>query len=242
LISGLGIDWRGVIVSSSVLTVAAGLIMSRIADGPFEVPVQPFRWGQVADVVRNRGVRLSTYGYLGHMWELYAMWAWLATFIGASAARSTSNYGPVSVLTFVVIGSGGLASWGAGALADRYGRTQIAGGAMAISGICAIATPLVFGASPFLAIPVLLIWGMAVIADSAQFSAMVTETAEDNIRGTALTLQTASGFLLTLVTIWGVPVIAESLTWRWAFPVLALGPLLGVLAMRALHSSELLPS
>jgi MFS family permease len=241
LISGLGIGWQGVIVSSSVLTVIAGLMMSRIGDGPYEVAVQPFRWGQVADVVRNRGVRLSTYGYLGHMWELYAMWAWLATFISASAARSGSSYGSVSVLTFVVIGSGGLASWGAGALADRYGRTRIAGAAMAISGLCAVATPLVFGASPFLAVPVLLIWGMSVVADSAQFSAMVTETAEDQIRGTALTLQTAAGFLLTLVTIWGVPVIAETLTWRWAFPVLGLGPLLGVMAMRSLRRSRLLP-
>lgn len=241
LISGIGIGWRGVIVTASVVTVIAGLMMSRIGDGPFEVPVQRFRWGQVVDVVRNRGVRLSTYGYLGHMWELYAMWTWLASFIAASSASSSSSYGSVPVLTFVVIGVGGIASWGAGALADRYGRTLVAGAAMVISGACAIATPLLFGAAPIVAIPVLVIWGMSVIADSAQFSAMVTETAEDNIRGTALTLQTATGFLLTLATIWAVPVIADVFTWRWAFVILGLGPLFGVLAMRRLRLSRLLP-
>ncbi|MDH3463994.1 MAG: MFS transporter, partial [Acidimicrobiia bacterium] len=207
-----------------------------------EVPVQRFRWGQVVDVVRNRGVRLSTYGYLGHMWELYAMWTWLGSFLAASAVAFPSGYPSVPVLTFVIIGAGGFSSWWAGALADRMGRTSVAGGAMAISGACALATPLVFGASPLIVMPVLLVWGMSVIADSAQFSAMVTETAEDRIRGTALTLQTAAGFLLTLVTIWTVPLIAEALTWRWGFPVLALGPALGVMAMRSLRSSRLLPT
>ncbi len=242
LIRGLGIDWQGVIVAASGLTLLAGIMMSRISDGPYEVPTQRFRWGQVADVVRNKGVRLSTYGYLGHMWELYAMWAWLATFIAASAEQSASSYGSVPVLTFIIIGLGGISSWWAGALADRLGRTRVAGGAMAISGVCALATPLVFGASPLLAIPVLAVWGMSVIADSAQFSAMVTETAQDNIRGTALTLQTAAGFLLTLVTISIVPLLADALTWRWAFPILALGPLFGMMAMRSLGRSRLLPA
>lgn len=109
-----------------------------------------------------------------------------------------------------------------------------------ISGACALLTPVVFGAPPWVVLPVLLIWGLAVVADSAQFSAMVTETAQDEIRGTALTLQTAVGFLLTLVTIRGVPLVADAVTWRWAFPVLALGPILGVMAMRHLSRSGLL--
>lgn len=234
LVRGLGVEWRGVIVAASVLAVFAGLMMGRIADGPFEVPIQRFRWGQVADVVRNRGVRLSTYGYLGHMWELYAMWTWLATFLAASAARSGTGYGSIPIVTFFVIASGGISSAWAGSLADRFGRTRIAGGAMAVSGACALSTPLIFGSTPLVVVPVLLIWGMSVVADSAQFSALVTETAGDNIRGTALTLQTAAGFLLTLVTISTIPLIADSLTWRWAFPVLAIGPVLGVMAMRVL--------
>jgi MFS family permease len=234
LISGLGVDWRGVIVASSALAVVAGLVMTRISDGPHEVPLQRFRWAQSVDVVRNEGVRLSTYGYLGHMWELYGMWTWIGVFLLASSEASGDSYGSIPVLTFVVIASGGLASVWAGSLADRFGRTRVAGGAMAVSGACALATPLVFGASLWLVMPVVLLWGMTIVADSAQFSALVTETAQDEIRGTALTLQTSVGFLLTLVTIKAVPLIAESLTWRWAFPILAVGPVFGVLAMRRL--------
>jgi MFS family permease len=234
LIAGLGFDWRVVIWTSSVLAVIAGLMMGRMSDGPYEVPVQRFRWAQTAVVVRNRGVRLSTYGYLGHMWELYGMWTWMAAFLVASSEAAGRSYGSVPILTFAVIASGGLSAAWAGSVADRLGRTSVAGAAMAISGTCALLTPVVLGGSPWLVLPVLIVWGLTVVADSAQFSALVTETAEDEIRGTALTLQTAVGFLLTLVTIRAVPLIAESLTWRWAFPILALGPVSGVMAMRRL--------
>ena len=237
LVRGLGLDWKGVVVTASVLTLVAALVMTRVGDGPFEVPAQRFQWGQIALVLRNRGVRLSTYGYLGHMWELYAMWTWVAAFLTASAAASGVSYGSVSIITFAVIAVGGLGSWWAGVLADSLGRTRIAGGAMVISGSCAALTTVVFAASPWVVVPLMLVWGLSVVADSAQFSTMVTETADEATRGTALTLQTAMGFLLTLVTIRGVPAIAESIGWRWAFPVLALGPALGVLAMIRLSKS-----
>ncbi len=239
LVRGLGLEWEGVIVTASALTLVAAGMMARVGDGPHEVPTQPFRWRQVAVVLRNRGVRLATYGYLGHMWELYAMWTWTAAFLAASAVASGTSYGSVALLTFLVIAVGGLGSWWAGSLADRHGRTRVAGGAMVISGSCAALTPLIFGASVWLVVPLMLVWGLTVVADSAQFSAMVTETAEDEIRGTALTLQTAVGFLLTIVTIRWVPSIAESVGWRWAFPVLAAGPVFGVLAMLRLARSPL---
>lgn len=108
---------------------------------------------------------------------------------------------------------------------------------MAISGSCALLTPLIFGTPAWVAVPVLLVWGLTVVADSAQFSTMVTETSDDEVRGTALTLQTAVGFLLTLVTIRGVPALADSFGWQWAFPVLAIGPALGVVAMVRLAAS-----
>lgn len=238
LIRGLGVEWQGVVVTASLLTLLSALLMMRVGDGPHDVPSQPFRWSQVLVVLRNRGVRLSTYGYLGHMWELYAMWTWTAAFLAASAAESGTGYGSVSVLTFLIIAIGGLGSWVAGLLADRVGRTTVAGTAMAISGTCALLTPVLFGASPLLVVPVLLVWGLTVVADSAQFSTMVTETASDETRGTALTLQTAVGFLLTLVTIRLVPALADTLGWRWAFPVLALGPAAGVAAMVRLRSTR----
>ncbi|MEE8406112.1 MAG: MFS transporter [Acidimicrobiia bacterium] len=243
LVRGLGLEWQGVVIAASVFTLIAAAMMTRVGDGPYEIPAQRFRWQQLGIVVRNRGVRLATYGYLGHMWELYAMWTWTAAFLAASATAFGGSYGSIPLITFAVIGIGGLGSWWAGSLADRLGRTRVAGGAMVVSGTCAALTPLVFGTAAWVVVPVMLVWGLTVVADSAQFSTMVTETAEDAVRGTALTLQTAVGFLLTLVTIRWVPAIAESVSWRWAFPVLAVGPALGVLAMvrlaRSPHARQL---
>ncbi len=238
LIRGLGFEWEGVILGASLLALGGGLVMYlTVVDGPFEVAPPRFSWGHVGSVVRNRGVRLSTYGYLGHMWELYAMWTWTATFLAASAAAAGFDDEWVPVATFAIIGVGGIGAWLAGVIADRRGRTLTAGASMAISGSVALFTPLLFGQHPSLVVGVFLVWGVAVVADSAQFSTMVTETADDETRGTALTLQTALGFLLTLVTIRGVPLIAEAIGWRWAFPGLALGPLLGVVAMLRLRRS-----
>lgn len=238
LVRGLGLEWEGVVIAASAFTFLAAGMMTRIGDGPFEVPAQQFQWRQVGLVIRNTGVRLATYGYLGHMWELYAMWTWAASFLAASAIAWGRGYGSVPLITFAVIGVGGLGSWWAGLVADRIGRTYVAGGAMIVSGTCAALTPVFFGLSPWIVVPVMLIWGFSVVADSAQFSTMVTETADDEVRGTALTLQTAVGFLLTLVTIRSVPALAESLGWRWAFPMLAIGPAWGVWAMVRLRRSS----
>ena len=237
LLRGTGLAWETVILSSSILALLGGLVMWRqVIDGPFDTAPTAFSLRLVGAVVRNREVRLATYGYLGHMWELYAMWTWTAAFLLASAVAGGYSVGWVSTATFFIIGIGGIGSWVAGVLADKYGRELVAGGAMAISGTCALLTPLIFGASPVLVLALFGIWGVTVIADSAQFSALVTETAHDRFRGTALTLQTAVGFLLTLVTIRGVPIIAESAGWQFAFPWLALGPILGLAAMVRLRN------
>ncbi len=240
LIRGIGFEWRGVILAASVLAAAGGWILwLKVSDGPHEVPRAAFSMHHIGSVVRNRGVRLSTYGYLGHMWELYAMWTWTAAFLAASAVAAGYGTDWVSTATFAVIAVGGLGAWLAGIAADRFGRTTVAGASLVVSGTCAVATPLVFGAHPIVVVALFLLWGFAVVADSAQFSAMVTETATDVNRGTALVLQTGLGFLLTLVTIRGVPVIAEAAGWQWAFPWLALGPALGVVAMIILRRSPL---
>lgn len=244
LIRGVGFDWRGVLLGASLLAVAGTAIMTRwVTDGPDEPAPSPFSWHLVGSVVRNRGVRLSTYGYLGHMWELYAMWTWTAAFLAASAVARGDGTGWVPLATFGVIASGGVGAWAAGALADRHGRTTIAGGSMAMSGACAIVSPLVFAAHPGVVLALFVVWGVTVVADSAQFSTMVTEVSDGRHRGTALALQTALGFLLTLVTIRGVPLIAGAVGWRWAFPWLALGPVFGIVAMvrlRRLPEAEML--
>ena len=232
LVRGTGLEWRPVILVSSVLAAIGGVLMLKfVHDGPYDTAPSPFSFKLVGSVVANKGVRLSTYGYLGHMWELYAMWTWTAAFLFASAEAGGYSTAWVSTATFTIIAIGGAGSWWAGSLADRYGKEWIAGGAMAISGAMALASPFVFGANPFLVLALFAVWGLTVVADSAQFSALVTETAQDRYRGTALTLQTAIGFMLTLVTIRGVPAIAEAVGWQWAFPWLALGPVFGIFAM-----------
>jgi MFS family permease len=242
LIRGVGVEWQGVILVASILTVIAAAAMTfRVDDGPHEVPVSPFSWAHVGGILHNRGFRLSTIGYLGHMWELYAMWTWTAVWLTASATDGGYGTGWVSTATFFIIAVGGIGSYGAGILADRAGRTLIAGGSMVISGSCAAATVLLFGLSPLIVVPVFLIWGLTVVSDSAQFSTMVTETASPEHRGTALALQTGLGFLLTLVTIAGVPYLAEQWGWQWAFPWLALGPAVGVAAMVVLKRSSYAP-
>jgi len=237
LIRGIGFDWRGVVLGASLLAVAAGgIITFAVGDGPYETASGRFSFGAARRILHNRGWRLSTFGYLGHMWELYAMWTWTAAFLSASAIAAGSDDGWVSTATFAIIGIGGLGAYVAGVLADRRGRTLVAGTSMAVSGTCALLTPLVYAVAPPLTVVVFLVWGFAVVADSAQFSTMATETSSDAERGTALTLQTALGFLLTLVTIRGVPLLADAWGWQWAFPLLAIGPALGVLAMIRLRA------
>jgi len=232
LIRGIGLDWQIVMTGSSALALIAAGLMLASGDGPFEIPPTRFAWSHLSSLLGNRGYRLATIGYLGHMWELYAAWTWVATFVAVSSPQLNP-----SVVAFAMIAIGGMGSWLAGSLADRRGRTLAAGGAMVISGLSAAATAAVFGGPGWLVVGLLLIWGTTVVADSAQFSAMVTEVSDDRVMGTALTLQTALGFLLTLGSIWAVPAIAISLGWQWSFLILVPGPLIGTIAMKRLRRS-----
>jgi MFS family permease len=177
---------------------------------------------------------------MGHMLELYASWIWLPTFIAASLAAHgdtfASSGGWASAMSFVVLAAGAVGCVVGGELADRVGPSRLVVIAMAMSGACALLTPLVFGTSMSILVPLLLVWSVSVIADSAQFSTLVTRVVDPDAVGTALTLQTSIGFLITTVTIQTVPLIAASLGWRWAFPILAVGPALGIGAMRRLRS------
>ncbi|HEX6261901.1 MAG TPA: MFS transporter [Actinomycetota bacterium] len=240
LINGLGgLSWRTVIVVTSVLTASGGAIARwMVDDGPFPFPRAVFDPRQAGRVFRNRGVRLATFGYFGHMWELFAMWAWFVVFLTESleaAGRDATVFAPLA--TFAVIGSGAIGSWIAGILGDRWGRSRTTSAAMAISGASALTIGLLFERSPWLILAVGIVWGITVVADSAQFSAAVTETANTAYVGTAVTLQTALGFTLTVATIWLVPIVRDALSWWWAFAMLAIGPALGILAMQRLQRS-----
>jgi MFS family permease len=234
LVNGLGgLDWHVVVYATSALTLVGGLLAwSLVPEGPHPFPRAPFDPRQVGLVLRNRGVRLASLGYFGHMWELFAMWAWFLLFFrdGHGAGGTAAAYA-----TFAVIAVGGLSCVGAGLLAERIGRAETAAAALALSGACALVIGLLVEAPTWLVLTVGLVWGFAVIPDSALFSTLVTEHADQSYVGTALSLQLAIGFALTVVTIWLVPLLEEGVGWRWAFVFLAPGPALGLLAMLRLR-------
>ncbi len=230
-----GAGAEAVIASASAGAGAAGLLVLLFyRDGPHRFARSPFSWSLVARVVRHRSTRLATAGYLGHMWELYAMWAWAPAFLAASAAAAGEVAAPVELASFATLAAGALGCLWGGWAADRIGRRALVNRALAASGFCCLAVGFLFGAPFPLVVAVTLVWGFFVVADSAQFSAMVTELAPPGAAGTALTLQTCAGFLLASVTVQAMPWVAGAVGWRWAFAVLALGPLAGIRATRAL--------
>lgn len=218
--------------------LAAVLVAAGYRDGPWAFPRRPFSWRLAADVLRVREMRLVTAGYLGHMWELYAYWAFVATYWGASLAAAGSPASPRSVsgLAFGSIAIGVVGCIWGGVAADRVGRERVVLWSLGASGGAAILSAVVFGGPMALVLPVMLLWGVAVIADSAQFSALVTEVAPPHAIGTALTLQTSAGFLLTMAAIQSMPPLMDAWGPRWAFPVLALGPVAGIAAIRRLRA------
>jgi MFS family permease len=228
--------WQTVLYASAGLAAAGGLLaLATVRDGPYKTKSPPFNWRFIGQILRQRDVVLANLGYLGHMWELYAMWAWIAAFMLASFASAGVGGAAASLTTFAIIGIGGVGSLAAGVLADRVGRTTVAITALAVSGLCALTIGQLFGGAPWLVVTVGLIWGVAVVADSAQFSACVSELCQPEYTGTALTLQTSLGYLLTLITIRLLPTAVAWVGWTWAFAFLAVGPAVGIAAMVTLR-------
>ena len=237
LVNGVGsVNWRYNVLFVSVLAVIGGIIVLLfVGEGPLALPAARFDWKQLGKVFRNRGVRLANFGYFGHMWELYAMWTWIPFMIRASIALRKSDSALAEVSTFLVIGCGALGCVIAGLVADRIGRTVVTSVAMAISGTCCLVIGLAFGAHPLFLLTIAAIWGATVVADSAQFSACVTELGDPQYIGTALTIQTCLGFLLTTASIELISVVEKMVGWRYAFMILAPGPLFGVISMLRLR-------
>ena len=230
-----------VVLSASIAAfIAALLVLLFYREGPFPFPPRPFSWGLVAIVVRERRWRLATGGYLGHMFELYSAWTWIPTFVAYSAAAMGMPAGKArdslaALVAFCAIAIGGVGCVWGGIIADRRGREWLVTMAMAASGVCALLIGFAFGKTLWLLIPIALAWGFFVIADSAQFSVLVTESVPPHAVGTALTIQTSLGFLLTMISIQLVPPVATAIGWRWAFAMLAAGPAVGIAAIRRLQ-------
>lgn len=231
-----------ILAASAGALIAALLVAVGYRDGPYPFAARPFSWGQVRDVVRVREWRLATASYLGHMFELYAFWTWIPAFLGASiVAHGEWRFRSgrlISLLAFATIAVGGLgAVWG-GLFADKRGRGRLVTISLFMSGSCCIISGFLFGGPIWVLGALAMTWGFFVIADSAQFSTLVTESVPPHIVGTALTVQTSLGFLLTMLPMQIVPLIAQRAGWRWGFAVLALGPLAGIVAIRRLRAHD----
>ena len=230
-----GVDWRATIAVSSAAAACAAVLVAMSGVGPALGRAVRFDPRHALAVFTVPSVRLANLGYLGHMWELYAVWAWIGIFLDASLRTSMADPGSAatlaSLLAFAFIGSGAVGCVVGGIIADRWGRTTVTVTALAVSGTCCLFAGWLFGASPVLLGLVCIVWGVAIVADSPQFSAAVAELADRNLVGTMLTVQTSLGFLLTLLTIHLLPWLVEIAGWGWAFAALAPGPALGVVAM-----------
>jgi MFS family permease len=225
-----------VLSASAGAVVAAMLVGLSYRDGPFPFTPRPFSWRHVSDVLRIRNWRLATASYLGHMFELYAFWTWIPAFLAASFAASTRFRAPrlISLLAFATIAVGGAGCVWGGLFADKRGRERLVSISLFVSGACCLSSALLFGQPLWVLGALAMTWGFFVIADSAQFSTLVTESVPPHAVGTALTVQTSLGFLLTMLPMQIVPAIAARIGWRWAFVVLALGPAAGIAAIKRL--------
>ncbi len=238
LFATAGLDWRLPALVAGACALSGALLIRGAEIGPNRGPAPPFRIANAFDAFKSPALRLANFGYFGHMWELYAMWAWIGSFLAASFTLRYGNAPPVSagLVTFLIVASGAVGCLIGGWAADRIGRTAVTIGSLAVSGACALVIGLAFGGPVWIIVLIGIVWGITIVSDSAQFSASVTELSDRSLVGTMLTVQTCIGFLLTLLTIHLMPYAVSAMGWTYAFTILAIGPAFGIWAMARLRA------
>jgi predicted MFS family arabinose efflux permease len=239
LVRGLGqsMPWEAVMLSVSAIAVAGGVAMfALVPDGPYLTGAAKFDLRALATVFRSRGFRASSFGYFGHMWELYAFWAFVPPLVAAHAARAGGPAVDISLMAFAVIAAGAIGCVAGGQLSLRFGSARVACAQLAASGLCCLLAPLLFHAGPLLFLPFLLLWGVVVVGDSPQFSALNARYAPADQVGSALTIANSIGFGISVVSIQLLNAAASAVPVQALFLLLVPGPILGLWALRPLLS------